>query len=302
MTIAQFIPLAIQTSMALIMFCVALNANPRDVTVLLRNPGLLARSLLAMNVIMPLFAVAIALLFELNPVIEIALIATALSPVPPILPNKQIKAGGTYSYIIGVLAVTALFSIVFVPAAAEILGRVFDRPVHVSAGAVAGIVAISMLAPLIAGVVFNSAAPRLSKRITRPLPVFAIVLLVVAFVPVLFMEWRTIVSLIGDFTLVVIAVFVLAGLAVGHLLGGPGPDDRTVLALATATRHPAVALAIVHDLPDRRAALAAILLVLIFGAIVSAPYVKRRGRVHKQQAGSVHGAGAEPDSGMRRGR
>lgn len=289
MTIAQFIPLAIQISMALIMFCVALNANPRDITVLLRNPGLLARSLLAMNVIMPLFAVSIALLFELNPVIEIALIATALSPVPPILPNKQIKAGGTYSYIIGVLAVTALFSIVFVPAAAEILGRVFDRPVHVSAGAVAGIVATSMLAPLIAGVVFNSAAPRLSNRIARPLPVFAIVLLVIAFVPVLFMEWRTIVSLLGDFTLVVIAVFVLAGLAVGHLLGGPDPDNRTVLALATATRHPAVALAIVHDLPDRRAALAAILLVLIFGAIVSAPYVKRRGRIHKR-AGSIHGA------------
>lgn len=301
MTIAQLIPLAIQASMALIMFCVALNASLQDVMNLLRNPWLLVRSLFAMNVIMPLFAVAIALLFELNPVIEIALIATALSPVPPILPNRQIKAGGTHSYIIGVLAVTALFSIVFVPAAAEILGQVFDRPVHVSAGAVAGIVATSMLAPLIAGVVFSSLAPSAANRIARPLSIFAIVLLVIAFLPVLFMQWRVIVSLIGDFTLVAIAVFVLAGLAVGHWFGGPDPDDRTVLALATATRHPAVAMAIIHDLPDRQAALAAILLVLIFGAIVSTPYVKRRGRAHKQDH-SIQGTGAPTKGSMGEGR
>lgn len=293
MTVAQLIPFAIQTSMALIMFCVALNASIHDVMYLLRNPWLLVRSLFAMNVVMPLFAVAIALLFELNPIIEIALIATSLSPVPPILPNKQIKAGGTYSYIIGVLAVTALFSIVFVPVAAEILGRVFNRPVQVSAGAVAGIVATSILAPLIAGVAFQKISPSVANRIAHPLSIFAVVLLVVAFLPVLVMQWRAIVSLIGDFTLVAIAVFVFVGLAVGHWLGGPDPDNRTVLALATATRHPAVAMAVIHNVPDRQAALAAILLVLIFGALVSGPYVKRRGRIHTQ-AGSVGGTGEEP--------
>jgi BASS family bile acid:Na+ symporter len=39
----------------------------------------------------------------------------ALSPVPPIVPNKELKAGGAPSYVIGVLVATALFSIVFVP-------------------------------------------------------------------------------------------------------------------------------------------------------------------------------------------
>lgn len=297
MTVAQLIPLAIQLSMALIVFCVALNASMRDVMHLLRNPWLLVRSLFAMNVIMPLFAVAIAVLFELKPLIEIALIATALSPVPPILPSRQIQAGGTYSYIIGVLTVTALFSIVFVPVAAEILGQVFDRPANVSAGAVASIVVISMLAPLAAGVVFKSLAPSAAKQIAYPLMIFAVVLLVAALVPVLVMQWPAFVSLIGDFTLVAIAVFVLAGLAVGHWLGGPDPDNRTVLALATATRHPAVAMAVIHDVPDRQAALAAILLVLLFGAIVSTPYVKWRDRIHKH-AGSIQDAGTPPEGGI----
>lgn len=299
MTAVQLIPLAIQLSMALIMFCVALNADMRDVMHLLRNPGLLVRSLLAMNIIMPLFAVAVALLFELKPLIEIALIATALSPVPPILPNRQIKAGGTYSYIIGVFTFTALFSIVFVPVAAEILGQVFDRPTNVSAGTVAKIVAVTMLVPLAAGLTFRSLAPSTAEQTAHPLMIFAVLVLVVALVPVLVMQWPAFVSLIGDFTLVAIAVFVLAGLAVGHWLGGPDPDNRTVLALATATRHPAVAMAVIHDVPDRQAALAAILLMLIFGAIVSTPYVKWRGRVHKQ-ASSMQNDSAPPGDGLGR--
>jgi BASS family bile acid:Na+ symporter len=82
----------------------------------------------------------------------------------------------------------------------------------------------------------------------------------------------------------VIAVFVLAGLAIGHLLGGPDPDQRTVLALSTATRHPGVALAIVGaNFPGEKAALAAILLCLIWGTILSIPYV--RWRRHRIQSG-----------------
>lgn len=300
MTIAQLVPLVIQLSMALIMFCVALNANVRDVTQLLRAPWLLIRSILAMNVIMPLVAIMIVLPFDLNPVIKIALVATALSPVPPILPNRQIKAGGSYSYIIGVLVVTALIAVVFVPLVAEILGRVFDRPVHVSASSVATIVAVSMLLPLLAGMAFSAFSPSMASRVAGPLSIFGMALLVIAFIPVLFMQWPLIASLIGDFTLFAIAVFVLAGLAVGHWLGGPDPDDRTVLALATATRHPAVALAIVHELPERPTALAAILLILVFGAIVSTPYVKRRDRVHRQGL-SVQGKEKQANNSVGRG-
>ena len=103
-------------------------------------------------------------------------------------------------------------------------------------------------------------------------------LLVIAAVPVLISEWPAIASLIGNFTLVAIIVFVLVGLAIGHLLGGPDPEDRTVLALSTATRHPAVALAILHNAPDQKTVMAAVLLVVIVGFIASVPYVMWRTR------------------------
>ena len=136
MNTAQLIMFFIQISMALLIFCVALNASQQDLQ-RLRRPGFLIRSVVAMNVIMPLFALTMALAFELDHVLEIALIALALSPVPPFLPYRQLKAGGAYSSIIGILVGTALFSVVFVPVALEILGRAFDRSIGVSVGSIA---------------------------------------------------------------------------------------------------------------------------------------------------------------------
>lgn len=42
-------------------------------------------------------------------------------------------------------------------------------------------------------------------------------------------------TLIGNGTVIALAVFVLVGLAVGHFLGGPAPENRTSLAFSTAS-------------------------------------------------------------------
>jgi BASS family bile acid:Na+ symporter len=71
-------------------------------------------------------------------------------------------------------------------------------------------------------------------------------------------------------------VMPIIGLAVGHLFGGPLAGDRTSLALSTASRHPAVALAIATSGPlrDPKPELAIILLSLVVATLVSIPYQK----------------------------
>lgn len=278
MTFAHLLPLAVQLSMALIIFAVGLGVEPGEVKRLLDRPGLLLRAVIAMNVAMPAFALAMVLLFDLNPAVEIALVATALAPVPPILPGKELKAGGTASSILGVLVVTSLLSIVFIPAAIHVLGQWFGRPVQVAPAAVAKIVFTSMLLPLAAGLLLRRLAPSFAAAASHPLSTGAIVVLAVAIVPVLIGEWPKVAALIGNFTVVAVVAFVVAGLAIGHALGGPRPDDRSVLALSTATRHPAVAMAIAHDTQDKPSVLAAVVLILVVGALVSMPYVKWRKR------------------------
>lgn len=279
MDLATLIPLALKAGIALMVFVLGLSASSQDVTYLLRRPGLFLRSLLAMNVVMPLFAAAVVAFFHLNPAVKIALIALAVSPIPPMLPKRALKAGGNGSYTISLLAVAALLAIVFVPLAVDLLGRAFGRTTLVGPGAIVSMVAVTVLAPLAAGLLFRRLAPAVADRLARPLSLVAFGILVVAILPVLFKILPVSWSLIGDGTLAAIVAFVLVGLAVGHLLGGPEPEHRTVLALATACRHPGIALAIATaTFPQQKLAAAAIVLYLLVNVIVCIPYMVSRQR------------------------
>ena len=288
MNLEQFIMLAIKASIMLLVFGLGLHASPQDATFLFRHPGLLARSLLSMNVIMPLFAIVIAKVIDLHSAVEIAMVALALAPVPPILPGKQEKAGGRAAYAIGLLVAAALFAIVLVPAGVELMGKIFAKDLHMTASTVALIVLLTVLAPLTAGLIVNRFAPTLAARIAGPVSLFATILLVVAALPVVVAAWPAVKSMIGNGTLLALAVFAATGLAVGHWLGGSNPDHRTVLALATSARHPAVALAIAGaNFQQQRAVLAVIFLYLVVGTVVSLPYVMWRKRRHAATAAGI---------------
>jgi BASS family bile acid:Na+ symporter len=91
-------------------------------------------------------------------------------------------------------------------------------------------------------------------------------------------------SMIGTGAVGMLALFSAVGLVVGHWLGGPDAGNRTVLAVATARRHPGIALAIASaNFPDEKAVLAVLLWHLIVGSIFSMPYTIWRKR---QQTGT----------------
>jgi BASS family bile acid:Na+ symporter len=238
--------LVLKASIILSVFAIGLKATFADATFLFRRPGQLIGALLSMHVLMPLTALAVGAPFDLHPAVKIALVALAVSPIPPLLPKKTLQVGGEASYTIGLLVAAALLAIMFVPVAVELLGRAFGAPRHMSPGAVARLVLLTVLVPLVVGIAVRSLAAAFAARIARPVSLVSTVLLIASALPVLFTAWPTIVSLTGDGTIVALAAFVLIGLAVGHLLGGPDQEDRTVLALSTASRHPGVALAIAH--------------------------------------------------------
>ena len=87
------------------------------------------------------------------------------------------------------------------------------------------------------------------------------------------------VALVGDGTVVALAIFVLIGLVAGHVFGGPDPDHAVVLALSTACRHPAIALSVAAaNFPEQRFG-ATIVLYLLMNIVLSFLYVgwlKRR--------------------------
>ena len=102
-------------------------------------------------------------------------------------------------------------------------------------------------------------------------------LLVVSALPLLYAAWPAAQALIGSGTVLVFAAMAMIGLAVGHALGGPDASTRTVLALSTTSRHPAVALSVaLGSGVDKMPALAAVLLYVIVAVLISVPYVAWR--------------------------
>jgi BASS family bile acid:Na+ symporter len=134
--------------------------------------------------------------------------------------------------------------------------------------------------PLAAGMACRALWPILAARFVRPVALVAKVLLVLAVLGILAGVVPMVLTLVGDGAIIAMAGFVAAGLAIGHSLGGPAADDRTVLALSTASRHPAIALAIGKaNFPDEADLGAAVVLFLLVNLIVAAPYQARRSGV-----------------------
>jgi BASS family bile acid:Na+ symporter len=282
MTFADLIPIALKLSIVLLVFALGLRATWRDAICVFRQPRLLVRSILAMAILMVAFVVAIASVFDLQPATKIAILALAVSPVPPLLPNRQQMAGGSSSYAIGLMVAAALIAVVSMPFFVAVLGAYFNAATHLQFRQVAAIIAVSVIAPLAAGMFVRYVAPEFTERIVKPVSMFANVLLVVAALMVLFNLSGTISGMIGNGVLVVLALFTLAGMAIGHFLGGPNPDDRTVLALATGIRHPGLAMAIASvNFPDQKAAVLAVVVChVLVGLILSIPYLIWRRRGH----------------------
>ena len=273
MSLQTLILFVLKASILLNVFAIGLKAGVHDATYMFRRPGKLAKALLAMNILMPLFAVAFVLAFHLKHAVEVALVALAVSPVPPILPRKLRKAGATESDTIGLLVAVGILAIVFVPAAMEILERVFHVPLRMTFASVAALVFVTIILPLALGIAVHTLAPVAADRLVNPIAKIASIALLLSAVVILFSGAPAIWELTGNGTLVAIAAFVLVGLLIGHFVGGPKPENRTGLALATASRHPGIAIALaVANFPEEKLAISAVLLYLLVNALVSIPY------------------------------
>jgi len=298
MTFAELVPLILKISIVVLVFTVGLGTVPRELTHLLRHPGQLFRTFLSMNVIMLVVAVAIVKLFPLPGAVRVLLVTLALSPIPPLLPKNLMKAGGGRDYVMALLCTAALFAIVWIPLAGIVLDRVFPADIVIPPGPVATLVLMTVLAPTVAGVVVRMIAPDLAERAAGPFSKVAGILLLGAALLMLVKAGPAMLSVMGQGTLAAIIAFLILGLIVGHALGGPTPGDRSVLALATASRHPGIAIAIATILfPEEKAVIPAALLYLVMSIVVPLPYVAWRKKalaedpnvtVHQQQPAVEH--------------
>lgn len=277
----SLLPYAFSASLAGLVAAVGLNARPGDLTYLLWRPRRLLKAVAAVNLITPAAAVLLVSIFPLSPIARLGILLMAVSPAPPLIPGNSLKVGAERAYVYGLYAGLALLAAPLTSLAVTLLAGLYGVDFAASPGLVGGYLATTVLAPLLAGLLVSRLAPAFAAKAAPIVSAVSMTTLYAAAGPVVLAAWPQMASLAGDGTLLVIALTVVAALAAGHVLGGPERSARAALAVASATRHPGLALLIAgaNDADPRvRAAILAFLLVgLVLGAIYRA-LVARRGR------------------------
>lgn len=268
----ELLPLLISLSLALLVFVVGMDAGPRDLTYVLRSPKRLGAALLSVNVITPIVAILMIQLIDISFAAKAGILLMAISPAPPLVPGKVLKlSGGHKDYAYGLYVALILLAVVIVPLSVWVLGRVFRVEVAIPPLAVARSVAIQVLVPLVLGVVVRRIAPGFATHAAPMLYKVAMVMVLVAVIPLVIKIWPAMMSLAGDGSYTVMALIVVVAMAAGAFLGGRDPDQRAALAAATATRHPGIALMIAKGNYTDPHIVAAVLGFLLISLLVAIP-------------------------------
>lgn len=257
-------------SIRLMIFTLGLRSTAGDVLYLWRRPGLLARSVLAMYVVVPAVAVLMVTQLDLTPITRRVLIVLAISAGAPLVPRRLLEAGGDPRYVLSLAITSSVLAIVTVPASLAFFSYIFSVQAGVSPTAVARLVAISFLLPFLGGVALRRIWPG-SQVLVRPLTNAAAAVFTVTAVVVIILLLPLVVEN-GLRSFLALAALTFAALAAGHLLGGPRLEDRVALAVLCATRHIGLVMMIAFAVQSR-ASLAVVSAYLVAAIVVSTPYV-----------------------------
>jgi bile acid:Na+ symporter, BASS family len=278
MDVVAILGLGVKISIFITVLSLGMRADLSDIAHLFRRPGQLTKAMLAIFVIMPVVAILVVKAFTLSPLIRVVLVALSVSPIPPMFPKKAFKSGGDAAFTFGLLAAVTLLSVIIIPLAFAVLDVVVGRDTQFSQPFLIKTLATAVLLPMAIGMTLRYLAPKFSEGLADVLAKIGGILLVVSFLPILIVLLPTIWSLTGNGTILAFVVFALAGVTAGYFLGGSDPKERTVLALASASRHPGIAIALasanVVDETPKLVVAAAVIFYLIISAIVVAPFLK----------------------------
>ncbi len=279
------LPLVIQGGLALLVLSIGLNSELEDALYVLRRPARLARAFIAISLVVPTVAVLVVSWLPLALPAKVGVILMSLAALPPFVPGSQLKAGGRRSYSYGLYVAFAVLTVVVVPATVAVLNRFFGADAEVSLAVLGRTVLLSVLVPLIIGMLINARWPDLAARMAPILSTASMAVLLLIVVLLVVRVWPAMMTLIGNGTVLSVVVISVAAIAAGHFLGGPDPRDRVALATAAAIRHPGIALMVAGGLaPDPRVTAMILLYVLVTFVVVT---IYQRGlmRLAKPQAG-----------------
>jgi BASS family bile acid:Na+ symporter len=236
--LAKGIPVLMLVFVISSMLAVGLSLTVGQIVAPLRNARLVLLALVANFVVMPLGTFAIEKLLHLDKSLAIGLLLLGTAAGAPFLPKLAQIAKGNLAFAVGLMVLLMVVTVGYMPLVLPLL----LEGVSVDPLKIVKSLILLMLLPLAVGLAVKArfetgaarAQPVLNGLSTLSLIALTILIWVVNFDKVL--------GIFGTRGILGGILFLLLGLGIGYLLGGPGLDTRGVLALGTSQRNIAAAL------------------------------------------------------------
>ena len=272
-------------SVALIVFAEALNIAPNQVVAYFKDrPVVMLRSLVAALILVPAAALGVILLLEPAPAVAVGLaILVACPPAPLMIKSATKTGGGDAAFIASLHLSLAALAVVTVPAVLNALAIPLGFSASVDPASLLSILAKTILLPIGLGLAVRALFPASAESFGALLGKIGTVGLLVVVVAVLAALYPALLNM-DAWSYGVIAAVSVTALAIGHLLAPAQGEEKTVLAVECAVRHPGLAIAIGGtNFTPEQALPVLVPCILTFIAIATA-YLVWRGRTARRPA------------------
>ena len=234
------VPVATLVFVVSSMLSVGLGLNVGQITAPLRNLRLVAMSLLANFVLMPVGAVVLARALRLVEPLAVGLLLLGVAAGAPFLPKLAQIAKGNLAFAVALMVLLTVITVAYLP----LVLPLFLPGVSVNPAKIAVSLVLLMLLPLAGALVVNAKLPAAAARVKPVIDRLSTLGLVLVVLLLVVVNFSNVLSLFGTGAILAGLLFIALGYAVGWALGGPGADTRLVLGLGTAQRNIAAALVV----------------------------------------------------------
>lgn len=206
----------------------------------LRNRRLVAVSLAANFVLVPVLALAIARIVPLSEGLQIGLILVGFAAGAPFLPKLVHLARGDMAFTAGLMVLLMVVTILYLPV---VLPFVLAG-VQVSPWEIARSLVVLMLIPLAIALFVRARYEEVATSLVPTMNMAANLSLAAMFIGYFVGYWDQTYGVLGTGGILSAVLLVVGAVLLGYLLGGTDPGTRKVLALGTGQRNLAAAFAV----------------------------------------------------------
>lgn len=249
----------------------------------LKNVSLVVRALLANFVLVPILAYLILLVIPLEGSLGIGLIVLACAAGAPFLPKLVQGAKGDVAFGVGLMVMLMVVTIFYLPIVLPLL----LEGVQVDPWAIAQSLIVTMLVPLVIGLLIKSHSPDAADHWGPVMNKISSLTILVLLVVGLGLNASNILGLIGSGGLLALLIFIIGSLLIGFLLGGREGQVRSVMGLGTAQRNVAAAIVVSTQNFSGTDTITFVLVAAILLLLVLLPTARRLGARSEEQGEPV---------------